>query len=112
MIIDKLKDAAFIGINCMDGQVLGAQIKHLKSLVPDDMRIAAYGNIGRWELEKKTSKENSKFYDKEKHEDSADVQYARLAKEWIETGATIVGGCCGTSPDTIRVLTESIKKST
>ena len=107
MIIDKLKGASFIGINCMDGQVLGAQIKHLKSLVPDDMKIAAYGNIGHWELEKKAKKEDMK----ESNEESADVQYARLAKEWIESGATIVGGCCGTSPDTIAILAESIKNA-
>ena len=48
---------------------------------------------------------------KESNEDSADVQYARFAKEWIESGATIVGGCCGTSPDTIAVLAESIKNA-
>jgi S-methylmethionine-dependent homocysteine/selenocysteine methylase len=30
--------------------------------------------------------------------------YARIAREWIDAGATIVGGCCGTGPDHIAEL--------
>jgi S-methylmethionine-dependent homocysteine/selenocysteine methylase len=30
--------------------------------------------------------------------------YAALAAQWIEAGATIVGGCCGTGPEHIRAL--------
>jgi 5-methyltetrahydrofolate--homocysteine methyltransferase len=28
--------------------------------------------------------------------------YAGYVKEWIEAGANIVGGCCGTVPETIK----------
>ncbi len=31
-------------------------------------------------------------------------EYARLARGWIEAGARIVGGCCGTRPEHIRAL--------
>jgi len=31
--------------------------------------------------------------------------YARLAKDWIDAGASIVGGCCGIRPDHIEALT-------
>jgi S-methylmethionine-dependent homocysteine/selenocysteine methylase len=31
-------------------------------------------------------------------------QYARCAKDWIEAGARVVGGCCGTRPEHIRAL--------
>ena len=47
-IIGKFKKAAFIGINCIDGRDVTAQIKHLRSISPKRMRIAAYGNIGVW----------------------------------------------------------------
>lgn len=30
--------------------------------------------------------------------------YARHARAWIEAGARIVGGCCGTTPDHVRAL--------
>jgi S-methylmethionine-dependent homocysteine/selenocysteine methylase len=31
-------------------------------------------------------------------------EFARSAAEWIEAGARVVGGCCGTRPDHIRAL--------
>ena len=37
-------------------------------------------------------------------EECSPEEYARLAAGWIEAGARIVGGCCGTRPDHIRAL--------
>ncbi len=31
-------------------------------------------------------------------------QYARHAADWLERGATVIGGCCGTSPEYIALL--------
>src|SRR5438445_364145 len=31
-------------------------------------------------------------------------EYARRALRWIERGATIVGGCCGTGPEHVRAV--------
>ncbi|HXX68738.1 MAG TPA: homocysteine S-methyltransferase family protein [Polyangiaceae bacterium] len=36
--------------------------------------------------------------------DGAAAAYARMAQGWIEAGATIVGGCCGTRPEHIAEL--------
>jgi methionine synthase I (cobalamin-dependent) len=30
--------------------------------------------------------------------------YGRFAEEWLDEGASIVGGCCGTTPQHIRML--------
>ena len=38
-------------------------------------------------------------------EDLTPERYAAFAQEWINAGATIVGGCCGITPDHIRALT-------
>ncbi|WP_437798625.1 homocysteine S-methyltransferase family protein [Sorangium sp. So ce693] len=35
---------------------------------------------------------------------SAAARYAELARRWLEAGATIVGGCCGTGPAHIAAL--------
>ena len=98
-IVHKLKDAAFIGINCIDGKDMLAQVKHLKSIVPEGVRIAAYGNIGYWvppaEYESGVKKNNQVVHD---------AMYAKFVKEWIKAGADLVGGCCGTTPDTMRML--------
>ena len=39
-------------------------------------------------------------------------KYLDYAHEWIACGATIIGGCCGTTPEHIRVLTASNLRGT
>jgi S-methylmethionine-dependent homocysteine/selenocysteine methylase len=34
--------------------------------------------------------------------------YARAAVRWVELGAQIVGGCCGTTPDDVRALRQAV----
>jgi S-methylmethionine-dependent homocysteine/selenocysteine methylase len=34
--------------------------------------------------------------------------YAQFAVHWIELGAQVVGGCCGTTPDDVRSLKEAV----
>ena len=36
-------------------------------------------------------------------------RYAAFAQEWVERGATLVGGCCGTNPAHIRALSERLR---
>lgn len=38
----------------------------------------------------------------------AEVRYAEAAAGWVARGASVVGGCCGTSPAHIRALTDRI----
>ena len=89
-IIDKLKRAAFIGINCMDGKEVAVQIKHLVDISPKGMRIAAYGNIGHW-----VPPVDYRAGIKKKNDVELDAIYSCLVKEWLEAGATIIGGCWG-----------------
>jgi len=35
-------------------------------------------------------------------------RFASLARDWIRTGAQVLGGCCGTGPEHIRALRESL----
>ena len=35
--------------------------------------------------------------------------YLRFAREWADSGADIIGGCCGITPDHIRTLAEAFK---
>ena len=37
--------------------------------------------------------------------------YAKLASRWIEAGATIVGSCCGTTPEHTKALRNTISES-
>jgi len=36
-------------------------------------------------------------------------RYAREAQEWQGLGATVIGGCCGTTPDTIAAVVKALK---
>ena len=37
-------------------------------------------------------------------------EYARRALQWVERGASIVGGCCGTGPEHIRALARALQR--
>jgi homocysteine S-methyltransferase len=97
-VVDRLDGARFIGINCVAATVMEAQIRHLRGLVDDDVVIAACGNVG--------------YADDEKGWINTDAiepaVYAHHAKSWVEAGAGIVGGCCGTTPATIRAISDSL----
>ena len=36
------------------------------------------------------------------------TQYLRLAREWVDAGATLIGGCCGVGPKHIATLAEQL----
>ncbi|HMB72134.1 MAG TPA: homocysteine S-methyltransferase family protein [Gammaproteobacteria bacterium] len=42
--------------------------------------------------------------DRQRQEIVEPEDYAAAAQEWITQGATLIGGCCGTTPDHIRAL--------
>ena len=99
-LIPGLTHASFIGINCYPATELAKQVEHLRCLLPEDMPIAAYGNVG--------------FTDKDGGWVSTDAvepaKYVSYAMDWIEAGASIIGGCCGTTPETIKAIHSSINK--
>jgi S-methylmethionine-dependent homocysteine/selenocysteine methylase len=73
-------------------QQLKSQLSHFKSQTP----FAVYGNIGKPDV-----REGAMTCDV-----GAD-EYARFAREWHSFGASMVGGCCGTTPQYIRRVAES-----
>jgi S-methylmethionine-dependent homocysteine/selenocysteine methylase len=98
--VPALTHARFVGINCYPATELAEQVKHLCSLLPEDMPIAAYGNVG--------------YTDKDGGWVSTDAiepaKYASYAMDWIDAGASIIGGCCGTTPATINEIQFSLNK--
>jgi methionine synthase I (cobalamin-dependent) len=89
--VPALAHARFIGINCYPATKLAEQIRHLRSIAPPTMPISAYGNVGHaddeggWVIT-----------------DAIDPNiFAEYAMDWVKAGASIVGGCCGTTPKTI-----------
>jgi len=93
-IVHEFQAAKFVGINCYPAISLSAQIEHLRSLLPSAMPIAAYGNVGY-------ADEDGSWVNTDALEPT---RFAEYAMEWVKSGASIVGGCCGTTPDTIRAI--------
>ncbi len=85
-----------LGINCIPPAGVSSAIGRLRQLTPGI--LAAYAHLGYAEPILGWS-----------FSGSADpAEYARHAQHWLRLGATIIGGCCGTTPDHIRAIRASL----
>ncbi|MCQ2508106.1 MAG: homocysteine S-methyltransferase family protein [Dorea sp.] len=92
--------ASVVGINCSTG--------------PDKMieiveRMRKFANIP---LMAKPNAGLPKFVDGKTVYDMTAEEFASYGPALIKSGAALVGGCCGTSPDHIRLLAEAVKELT
>ncbi len=82
-----------LGINCVPAARLAGDLEALASAAPG-IPLSAYGNLGLpdesrgWAFTEELSPDD----------------YAAHARRWLELGARIVGGCCGTTPEHTRAL--------
>jgi S-methylmethionine-dependent homocysteine/selenocysteine methylase len=85
--LDILEPDAF-SINCVPARRLVFDLTRVASAAPD-VPLAAYGNLGLpdddmgWRFAESLSP----------------AAYAECAVRWLEAGARLVGGCCGTTPE-------------
>jgi S-methylmethionine-dependent homocysteine/selenocysteine methylase len=97
-ILDDLGGAFAVGVNCVAAAATAAQVAYLRRALPDPCRVMAYANVGHaddagnWVIT-----------------DALDpARYAEHARRWRDAGASIVGGCCGTTPATIRAVAAAL----
>jgi homocysteine S-methyltransferase len=99
-ILDELHDAWAVGVNCVAAPAIEAQVVTLRVRLPATTRIIAYANIG--------------YADQAGNWVTTDAvapdRYAEFAASWIEAGASVIGGCCGTTPETIRAVSRSLRR--
>ena len=92
--VPKLSKARFVGINCIASIKIEAEVKLLRKLLPTNIRIICYGNVG--------------YPDDIKgwiNTDAVDPHvHATYVQKWLDAGASIVGACCGTGPDTTAAI--------
>ncbi len=94
-----LHDAAAAGVNCVAAPAMEAQVRLLRTILPPHVRVSAYANIGAADVAGNWITSDA----------VSPARYAEYARRWISAGATIVGGCCGTTPDTIRAVAREIQ---
>jgi len=64
-------------------------------------RVGAYAHIGKYN----PPSWKAGFYPGFSHTEAwPPARYAAAVEQWLEGGAQVVGGCCGTTPDHIRAL--------
>ena len=81
---------AVFSLNCAPASHLTGLLKELRSYT--DLPSAVYGNVG------KPGGEQGPDFNYDVDPD----RYAAYAAEWARLGASIIGGCCGTTPEFIR----------
>jgi len=86
-----------VGLNCVPPTGLTENLRRLRDLT--SRPLAAYGHIGNpdpisgWAFSESTTP----------------TDYAQHAEEWCEIGATVVGGCCGTTPAHIAEVSRRLR---
>jgi len=85
-----------VGVNCTHPSFVKDLVKTCREYLPKDRHVVVYPNSGEvWCGETHTWKTGTA---------TADAAFVDMAKEWIASGADCVGGCCRTSPATIKCL--------
>ena len=80
-------------VNCVPARQTLPFVQQLYAAVGDQVAVGAYANAGPhhgglgWG-----------------HGADGAPQYVALAEQWVDAGATLVGGCCGTEPATLAAL--------
>ena len=86
-------------INCVSPRHAALALATLRSVT--DLPIAVYANVGH---------PGSQGSDDTMRLDVTEDEYAALAAEWLKIGASIIGGCCGTTPAYIARLREILPR--
>ena len=107
--IKNLEPDAYL-LNCCGANFITDGMKILKNLT--DKPIGGYANSS-----KVVSTNNTNLVDKNpmnsQRANSTSInewEYADEAYKWMENGASIIGGCCGTTPNHIKELDKKSKK--
>lgn len=85
-------------INCLPADHVPGMLPWLRDFT--DLPLGVYPNLGRyldpgWKTDERVGP----------------AEYARLALQWREEGAQIIGGCCGVSPEHIAPLGQSLAET-
>jgi len=105
-MVDTNVDA--ILFNCCQPEVISQSVKitfdQLASLGAGNIEIGAYANAFAPQPKDATANEGLN----ELRADLTPSSYLDWARQWIQDGATLIGGCCGIAPEHIAVLSEKL----
>lgn len=91
--------------NCSQPEVITPAVTELAAKLPGT-RIGAYANAFPVQQIGEAGYSANEVIVERRHDLTAD-RYRKLAVEWVNAGATIVGGCCDIYPEHIAALAET-----
>lgn len=101
--------ASALLFNCSQPEVMKAAVQEAHGVLGSrDVAIGVYANA--FPPQPKTATANDGL--DPIREDLDPPNYLGWAKRWVDSGATIVGGCCGIGPDHIAALARNFKATT
>ncbi|KAK9057328.1 hypothetical protein SSX86_022163 [Deinandra increscens subsp. villosa] len=93
-VADSCKKVVAVGINCTPPRFIGGLISTIKKVT--NKPILIYPNSGEsYDAQLKQWVQNTGV---------AEEDFVSYVNTWCEMGASLVGGCCRTTPDTIRAI--------
>jgi homocysteine S-methyltransferase len=128
-LLEKTLTPSWVSFSCKDGQHLhdGTPVKDCAVLFADHAQVKAIGvnctspvyiNSLITEIRQATPQQNIVVYpnsgevyeasDNSWHGTATPLECGRAAKEWLERGANIIGGCCRMGPDHINEIERSL----
>ena len=94
-LLNEVPNLAAIGVNCVPPKLAPALLDHLRSLT--DKPLAVYPNASNsWDLRTR-----------QPLDELAPAPFACDAVTWKQHGARLIGGCCRTTPEHIRLLRQA-----
>ena len=97
-VLDRERQVVGIGVNCTAPQYVAGLIGELRNATRKP--IVVYPNAGRtWDARARAWVG-----------ETVEADWGKLALDWYDRGARWIGGCCGTTPETIRAMRASIEE--
>ncbi|KAI3829694.1 hypothetical protein L1987_03822 [Smallanthus sonchifolius] len=97
-IADSCKKVIAVGINCTPPRFIGGLISTIKKVT--NKPILIYPNSGEsYDAQLKQWVQNTGVLEED---------FVSYVNTWCEMGASLVGGCCRTTPDTIRAIHKTL----
>ncbi|KAI4317878.1 hypothetical protein L6164_025709 [Bauhinia variegata] len=101
-IADSCKQVAAVGVNCTAPRFIHGLISSIKQVTSKPVLV--YPNSGEtYDAENKTWVKSS---------EGADEDFVSYVGKWRDAGASLFGGCCRTTLNTIKAITEALSGKT
>ena len=95
-MFEDCRQVVAVGVNCTSPQYISSLVANVRLGAPSK-RIIVYPNSGRgYDVQSRVWTGNV-----------PQVDFAVMAREWWNCGATLIGGCCGTGPRQIQAIREA-----